>query len=448
MTRTLRRLRDKFWAVPLLCAVLAALLGLSLTALDDWFDTSLKVPFLFAGGPEGARALLSAIITSMISFTGLVFSITIVVLQLTSSQFSPRVLRTFLRDWIIQIALGVFVATFVYALVVLRSVRGTAQTETSVPQISVTVAFGFVLASVVVFLFYIDHVAQSIRAASIVDRIGEETRGVLESQHPADAEQRSPLSVPRTPGHRTHADRPGVVQQVDDQALLALAEEHDVTICLLRAVGEFVPGSAPLLEVHGEGRPDDDALRAAVHVGKERALDEDVGFGLRQLVDIAERALSPGINDPTTAVQVIDQLHDLLRRLATRPLLPRQCVDRSGRTGRARATARARGPHRPGRRRDRALGRRRRPGAATARGDAARPARRRDPRPPPDRRTSTRVVLRRPSEPARQARSRADRRRPALSGDADAWRRVLSRPPSRDPSGSGPAPPWSPDDAP
>ena len=331
MTRTLGRLRDKFWAVPLLCAVLAALLGLSLTALDDWFDTSLKVPFLFAGGPEGARALLSAIITSMISFTGLVFSITIVVLQLTSSQFSPRVLRTFLRDWIIQIALGVFVATFVYALVVLRSVRGTAQTETSVPQISITVAFGFVLASVVVFLFYIDHVAQSIRAASIVDRIGEETRGVLESQHPADAEQRSPLSVPRTPGHRTHADRPGVVQQVDDQALLALAEEHDVTICLLRAVGEFVPGSAPLLEVHGEGRPDGDALRAAVHVGKERALDEDVGFGLRQLVDIAERALSPGINDPTTAVQVIDQLHDLLRRLATRPLLPRQCVDRSGR---------------------------------------------------------------------------------------------------------------------
>ncbi len=223
MVRTVRRLRDKFWVVPLLCAALAALLGLSLTALDDWLDTSLKVPFLFAGGPEGARALLSAIITSMISFTGLVFSITIVVLQLTSSQFSPRVLRTFLRDWIIQIALGVFVATFVYALVVLRSVRGTAQTETSVPQISVTVAFGFVLASVVVFLFYIDHVAQSIRAASIVDRIGEETRAVLESRHPRDAEPRSALPLPahlrsphrrgrsrcRAAGRRRRPARPG-----------------------------------------------------------------------------------------------------------------------------------------------------------------------------------------------------------------------------------------------
>lgn len=331
MTRTLRRLRDKFWVVPLLCAALAALLGLSLTALDEWLDTSLKVPFLFTGGPEGARALLSAIITSMISFTGLVFSITIVVLQLTSSQFSPRVLRTLLRDWIIQIALGVFVATFVYALVVLRSVRGTAQTEASVPQISVTVAFGFVLASVVVFLFYIDHVAQSIRAASIVDRIGQETRRALESEHPADAEQRSPLPLPRTCGRRIEGDRPGVIQQVDDRALLDLAEEHGVTICLLRAVGEFVPGGAPLLEVHGDELPDERALRAAIRIGKERALVEDVGFGLRQLVDIAERALSPGINDPTTAVQVIDQLHDLLRRLATRPILPRQEVTPSGR---------------------------------------------------------------------------------------------------------------------
>jgi uncharacterized membrane protein len=331
MIRFVRRLRDKFWALPLLCAVLSVLHGLGLTAIDDVLDTSLRLPFLFAGGPEGARALLSAIITSMISFTGLVFSITIVVLQLTSSQFSPRVIRTFLRDWVNQIALGVFVATFVYALVVLRAVRGTAQTETSVPQISITVAFGFVLASVVVFLVYIDHIAQSIRAATIVDRIAEETRGVLERRHPADAEQRPPLPVPRTPGHRIDADGPGVVQQVDDGALLRLAEEHGLTICLLRAVGEFVPGGAPLLEVHGEGHPDDASLRSAVHLGKERALDEDVGFGLRQLVDIAERALSPGINDPTTAVQVIDQLHDLLRRLATRPLLARQQMNRSGR---------------------------------------------------------------------------------------------------------------------
>lgn len=298
MTRFWRRLRDRFWIVPLLFAVGATLLGLALTTLDDRLDTSLTLPLLFAGGPEGARAVLSAIITSMISFTGLVFSITIVVLQLTSSQFSPRILRTFLRDWLNQVALGVFVATFVYALVVLRSVTGTAQTETFVPQLSVTMAFVLVLASVVVFLFYIDHIAQSIRAASIVTRIAEETRGVLERRHPHDAVTRVPLTRPATAGRRVRADAPGVVQQVDDQALARLAEEDDVTICVLRAVGEFVPEGAALLEVHGAGRPDEESLRSHVHLGNERSTDEDVGFGLRQLVDIAERALSPASTTP------------------------------------------------------------------------------------------------------------------------------------------------------
>lgn len=331
VTRSWRKLRDKFWVVPLFCAGAAVALGLGLVALDDWLDTSLSIPFLFEGGSEGARAVLSAIITSMISFTGLVFSITVVVLQLTSSQFSPRVLRTFLRDWVNQVALGVFVATFVYAIVVLRSVRGTAQTGTAVPQVSVTVAFVFVLASVVVFLVYIDHIAQAIRAASIVTRIGDETREVLERRHPADADARAPLPAPDAPGRPVVSVDPGVLQQVDDRALARLAEDHGVTICLLRAVGEFVPAGAVLLEVHGDGRVDEAALRTAVHLGKERSLDEDVAFGLRQLVDIAERALSPGINDPTTAVQVVDQLHDLLRRLVSRPLTPRQQRDRSGR---------------------------------------------------------------------------------------------------------------------
>jgi uncharacterized membrane protein len=325
------RLRDTFWALPLVFALTAALLGLGLTALDDWLDTSLELPLLFAGGPEGARSLLSAIITSMISFTGLVFSITIVVLQLTSSQFSPRVLRTFLRDWVNQVALGVFVATFVYSLVVLRAVRGTTETDTFVPQLSVTVAFGFVLASVVVFLVYINHIAQSIRAATIVTQIGEDTRATIKRMHGSDTEARPRVAPPARAGRRVASDGPGVVQRIDDRALLGLAEEHGVTIRVLRAVGEFVPEGAALLEVHGADLPDEAALRAAVHLGKERVLDDDPGFGLRQLVDIAERALSPGVNDPTTAIQVIDQLHDLLRRLAARPVPERQTFGEDGR---------------------------------------------------------------------------------------------------------------------
>ena len=324
MTELWLRLRGTFWAVPMLCTAVAVLLGLVLTSLDEQLDTSLTMPFLFTGGPEGARSVLSAIITSMISFTGLVFSITVVVLQLTSSQFSPRVLRTFLQDRFNQLVLGVFVATFVYALVVLRAVHGTAQVDPFVPQLAVTVAFLFLLASVALFLGYIHHIAQSIRAATIISNIGDDARGLLDRQHPVDARPAPRLAPPDGPSHLVLARRPGVVQRVDDDTLERAADEHRVTVCLLRAVGEFVPAQAPLLEVHGGDVPEADQLLCAVHLGRERNLDEDVGFGLRQLVDIAERALSPGVNDPTTAIQAIDQIHDLLRRLASRSLPPRQ----------------------------------------------------------------------------------------------------------------------------
>lgn len=325
------KLVDSFWVLPLVCAGVAAALALGLSTVDESLDTSVRWPLLFAGGPEGARSLLAAIITSMISFTGLVFSITIVVLQLTSSQFSPRVLRTFLRDRFNQLTLGIFVATFVYALVVLRAVRGTSQVDPFVPQLAVTVAFGFVLASVAVFLAYINHIAQSIRAATIISRIAAETRELLERRHPKDGAE-VVAGVPRGGEvRRVAAAEPGVIQRVDVEALGRVAAQHNVTVQLLRAVGEFVPAGAPLLDVYGSGQPEARQLLRAVLLGRERSMDEDVGFGLRQLVDIAERALSPGVNDPTTAVQVLDQLHDLLRRMATRRLVPRQGTGEDGR---------------------------------------------------------------------------------------------------------------------
>ena len=326
-----RRLRDAFWALPMLCAVSALALGLGLAAIDRSLDTDRTLPFLFSGGPEGARSLLSAIITSMISFTGLVFSITIVVLQLTSSQFSPRVLRTFLRDRFNQFSLGVFIATFVYALVVLRAVRGTAQSHPVVPQLAVTVAFGFVLLSVVVFLLYIHHIAQSIRAATIITRIGDETRALIDARYPSDAEPPERLALPEGAGTAVDAAKPGIIRGVDDRRLADLAVRHGVVLCVTPTVGDFVPAGGELLRVHGDDVPQPAELRAAIYAGDERSLDEDVGFGLRQLVDIAERALSPGVNDPSTAVQAVDQLHDLLRRLATRPLAPRQRRTEDGR---------------------------------------------------------------------------------------------------------------------
>lgn len=319
----LRSLAQQFWVIPAACAAGAVTAAVLLTQLDGALGGE-HLPFLFPGGADGARSVLSAVSSSMIAFTGLVFSITIVVLQLTSSQFSPRVLRNFLGDRGNQLALGVFVATFTYALVVLRSVRGTDEGEPFVPRVAVTAAFLLLLASIAVFLYYINHIANSIRAVSIIDGIANETRATIDRNYPADAPQGR--TQPPSPvadddvGRTVRAPGPGVITGVDISALMRLAESADATIVLRHPIGAFVRTGTALFDVRGAtGSVADDDLVATVTLRKERTLDQDVAFGFRQLVDIAERALSPGINDPTTALQVIDQLHDLLVRLATRP---------------------------------------------------------------------------------------------------------------------------------
>ena len=311
-------IRTGFWAIPSACVMVAIGLGLGLVRLDEALRADLR--FGFDAGPDGAREVLSAISTSMITFTGLVFSITIVVLQLTSSQFSPRVLRTFLRDRLTQFALGTFVATFVYAVTVLQTV--TSGHDTFVPAVSTTVGLGLLLLSVGMFVAYIHHIATSIQVSSIMTAIGAETRETLERRYPSRAVERTPHpAVP--PGSATDvisAPRMGVVTQIDIDRLVALACSGDVVLRTGVRPGDFIAEGAPLVEVLGSGAVDSAAVSAAITVAKDRTMQQDVAFGFRQLVDIAERALSPGINDPTTAVQALDQLHDLLRRLALRPL--------------------------------------------------------------------------------------------------------------------------------
>lgn len=314
-------LRTGFWAVPAVCVVVAVGLGLGVVELDRRRTESLR--FTFGAGPDGAREVLSAISTSMITFTGLVFSITIVVLQLTSSQFSPRVLRTFLRDRVSQLSLGVFVATFVYSMTVLRTVNGTDD-DSFVPSIATTVGLALLLLSVAVFVAYIHHIATAIQVSSILTAIGDETRDGIERRYPADRGSPDRYVHPPEPDELAQViatPRFGVIVGVDEERLVGLAAELDVVVHTDRRPGDFVPEGAPLLQVVGDAEPPDvDALARCFTFSRERTMQQDVSFGFRQLVDIAERALSTGVNDPTTAVQVLDQLHDLLRRLATRPL--------------------------------------------------------------------------------------------------------------------------------
>jgi uncharacterized membrane protein len=323
--RTLEALSRNLWLVPAVGVVGAGALSILATAVDHRLAPDATAWYLFRGGPEGARSVLSAVASSIMTFTGVVFSVTVLVLQLASSQFSPRVLRTFLGDRATQVSLAVFVGTFVYALLTLRSVRGASEgVEEFVPSLSVWLAVALAAASVATFVFFIHHVSQSIRAVNVLARIGDETRASLERLYPEGlgGEPERPSAV-RPEGEPTllvlHRGRSGVVIVVSEERIWKAAEAADVTVALVPMIGDFVPEGSALFEVWGDAsRLDADALAGAVGVGRERTLRQDPAFGFRGIVDIAERALSPGINDPTTAVQALDELHDLLRRLCTR----------------------------------------------------------------------------------------------------------------------------------
>lgn len=347
----LDRMRDwvagSFWILPATMVLAFSMLALVLT----WADSALwsaGVRFAFAGGPDTARSLISAIASSTLTLAGLSFSVTLVVLVLTSSQYSPRVLRTFLRDRRSKLALGVFLGTYVYALVALRAVRGAESTpvgnDAFVPGVATTGSFVLALAAIGVFVMFIDHVVQSVRVENIIGRIAADTRRVLDRVHPPDA---APVAAGAAPGGlvttavddppaaggstlEIPAPRPGVVSSIDIDELVEMAREAGVVVAVRRGVGEFVPHGAPLLTLVGSDDVDEDTFVRLITLSETRTLTQDVAFGFRQLVDIAERALSPGVNDPTTAVQALDHLHDLLRRLAVRPLHDGHHADDSG----------------------------------------------------------------------------------------------------------------------
>lgn len=314
----MQRAFDPFWVVPALWCLGSFVAGLLIPEVDE--QLAQQVPLLFQAGPDGARTFLSTIAGAMISVTGLVFSITIVVLQLASSQFSPRVLRTFLDQRVPQMTLGIFTASFVYALTVMRSVRGgPTAPEASVPQLAIAVSFVLVLGSVGMFLTFIHHITQSISVDTIVDGVGRDTLKLLgrlrqERQSVGELEP-SPLPERGAPVV-VPASTSGYLDRVDVAALVDLAQQHDVRLEVLHALGTHVVEGTPVLRVHGGAAlPEVDwsgSVSEGVDVAWRRSLQQDVSFGMRQLVDIGERALSTGVNDPTTAVQVLHELHTIL----------------------------------------------------------------------------------------------------------------------------------------
>ncbi|MDQ3702504.1 MAG: DUF2254 domain-containing protein [Chloroflexota bacterium] len=334
-------LRDSLWFLPALITVAAAGLAWITVEMDSRMSAAARagVTLAFGGGVEGARGVLDAISGTMITVTSVVFSLTFVALQLASSQFTPRVLRNFTGDRANQAVLGVFIGTFTYSLLVLRTIRSAVDDGTSfVPSISVGVAIGLALVSIGFLIFYIHHTARTIQASVIIDRTTAETNTLVRRLFPQtigepDAE---PLAAPvpvESPAVVT-AEHAGYLQAVDSDTLFDRAVEGRLTVRMEPAVGDFVLPGAALASVWPAGAAGDevvDGIRSAFVLGLERTLQQDVEFGIRQLADIAIKALSPGINDPTTATICIDRLAEVLVNLGTRHAPERARRDDEGR---------------------------------------------------------------------------------------------------------------------
>lgn len=333
--KTLDRIRSSFWFLPTVMAGGAMVLAFATIALDepmtDWL--TFNWGWTFTGGAEGASSLLGTIAGSMITIAGVVFSMTLVALSLASSQLGPRLLRNFMRDTTTQTVLGTFIATFLYCLLVLRTIR-RADEIAFVPHLSVTLGVLLAVVSVGVLIYFIHHVSVSIQANEIVARVGTELIEGIEHLFPENI-GRGASQIPTEPPDAGFLDtfgreaRPvgsvgdGYIQFVDGNALMALAMQENVVIRLERRPGHYVVATRPLALVWPGNRVTGqlkDLINFEFALGNQRTFVQDIDFGVSQLVEIAIRALSPGVNDPFTAMTCVDHLGSALCRLAKRDI--------------------------------------------------------------------------------------------------------------------------------
>ncbi len=331
-TRTARlallwdRLRSSLWFLPAMIVTGLVLLALGLIELDTTgHSQALRAfPRLFGAQAEGTRGMLEAIASATITVAGVVFSVTTVALSLTSSQYSSRVLRNFLRDRSNQVALGVFVGIYAYCLVVLRTIRG-GDANPFVPSFASLGAIALAFVGIALLIHFIHHITTSIQASRILASIHAETSAAVDRLYPqalGDAAPRSEV-VEFDHGAQWHpiASRAaGYLTSVDGDALLRLACEHHGVVRLERRIGDFVARGQPIAAFAGDSFDDDfaQALRELVSIGEQRSMEQDAAFGVRQLVDVGLKALSPAVNDPTTAIMCVDRLSDVLLHLADR----------------------------------------------------------------------------------------------------------------------------------
>lgn len=276
---------------------------------------------IFAGSPTSARVVTGTIAGSALSIIGITVPLTIVALQLASSQFSQRILRNFMRDRVVQIFLGAFIGIFVYNLLILRVIRSSDEgADTFVPQISITLGMILSVLSLGLFIIFVNHIVGLIQISQILPAIVKETKRSIQGLFPEQigtgaAPERAPSPAADAPVVLTKTS--GYLNSAEVDALFELARDEVGTIWLVRNIGEFCAERTAVFKLSADADRDALAERlcSKLQFGPERTLYEDPLFGFRQIVDVAARALSPGVNDPTTAIQCVDHLSDLLHTL-------------------------------------------------------------------------------------------------------------------------------------
>lgn len=330
-------LRSSLWFVPGMMIAGSIVLALVLIDVEtlvkrEWL---LNYPRLFGLGADGSRGMLTAIASSMLTVAALAFSLTLTALTQASGQYSPRILRNFMRDRINQFILGYFVSVFAYCLVVLRTIRG-AEELTFVPSLAVVGGLILAIGGILVLIYFIHHIASSLQVSRIIDNIVGETRSAIDKLFPAE------LGKPAEKPERTEAQLveayknwrkipafdSGYIQYVDTEELIEWARANGFIVKMERGIGEFIGNGATLVSLTGNSENFDKnineetarELNKLFSIKRYRTIEQDIGFGIRQIVDIALKALSPGINDTTTAITCIDFLGVIVGAIARRQL--------------------------------------------------------------------------------------------------------------------------------
>lgn len=331
-----QQLQESLWFVPGIMVLFSFGLAYGLVEFDDTTDWqgAKQFPLLFGNGADGARGMLSAIASSMLTVAALAFSLTLATITQVSSQYSPRVLRNFMRDRINQFIMGYFVSVFAYCLLVLGTIRNADEGK-FVPATAVLVGLLLALGGVAALIFFIHHIAESLQTGTIVQHIYQETGKAMDNlfpdrfgepvDDPQKAEEALRYADEQTGWYPVKARRAGYLQLINTEALLNWATRHRVVVRIEKEMGSFVGEDTVLLNVRsGMERPDPqeadwpDDLLSLINIGRHRNIEQDVAFGIQQLVDITLKALSPGINDTTTAIMAVDYLGAIGERLAQR----------------------------------------------------------------------------------------------------------------------------------